>query len=136
MTQPKPNQPDTKTALVKVLRRIAGELGSESMTSTEFVRRSGVTTHRIKRLFGTYNRLVEAAGLVPRSFPKPLDSNYSTADIVAEIVRVLRIRKSKLTTTFFQEHSRTPLSVCRRRFGGWRGGFHGWRGVFLSRARL
>ena len=39
------------------------------MSRPEFLRRSGFSERKVQRLFGGYNGLVEAAGLVPRKFP-------------------------------------------------------------------
>jgi hypothetical protein len=114
-----PTKPDEKTAMVKCLRRIADELGTTSVSHAEFLRRSGVSGGKLLRLFGQYNQLVEAAGLVPMKFrgtPK-----YSHQETIAEIARVLRLPNSKLTTGFFQRCSRISLGVCVRRFGNWFG---------------
>jgi hypothetical protein len=117
MTQP--TEPDEKTAVVKVLRRIADELQTASVSRSQFLQRSGVIESKVKRLFGTYNGLVEAAGLVPMRFPFAGASTHSNEDMIAEITRVLRIPNSKLTTLFFERNSQMSLSACRKRFGGW-----------------
>ena len=105
--------------MVKVLRRIAGELGTDSVSRPEFLRRIGLSERKVQRLFGSYNGLVEAAGLISRSFPSTEAPTYSNEDMIEEIVRVLRLPNSKLTTIFFDQNSRMSLSACQRRFGGW-----------------
>jgi hypothetical protein len=114
-----PTQPDEKTAMVKRLRRIANELRTTSVSRAEFLRRSGVTDRKLQRLFGRYNRLVEAAGLVPLKFRGMGAIQYSHQETMAEIARVLRIPNSKLTSRFFEECSSMSLRVCLRRFGSW-----------------
>jgi Homing endonuclease associated repeat len=114
-----PTEPDEKTAMVKRLRRIANELGTTSVSRAEFLRRSGVTDRTLARLFGRYNRLVEAAGLVPLKFRGTGGARYSHEETIAEIARVLRLPNSKLTTGFFERCARISLWVCARRFGSW-----------------
>jgi hypothetical protein len=114
-----PTHSDEKTAMVKCLRRITNELGTTSVSRAEFLRRSGVTKHRLTRLFGRYNRLVEAAGLVPFKFRGTGVVRYSHEETIAEIARVLRLPNSKLSTRFFKRCSRMSLWVCERRFGTW-----------------
>jgi hypothetical protein len=110
---------DEKAEMIKTLRRIAEELGTTSVSWPDFHKRSRVTRHRVVRLFGSYNELVEAAGLVRRQFPGTGARRYSKEEEIAEIVRVLRMPNSKLTTTFFHENSKMSLCRCLRRFGGW-----------------
>lgn len=117
MTQPM--ESDEREELIQLLRDISGELRTDSVSRSEFLRRSGVSERKVQRLFGSYNSLVEAAGLVPRRFPNAETPIYSDDDMVDEIARVLRLPDSKLTTIFFEQHSRMSLSACQRRFGGW-----------------
>jgi Homing endonuclease associated repeat len=114
-----PTESDEKTAMVKLLRRIANELGTTCVSRAEFLRRSGVADRKLQRLFGRYNRLVEAAGLVPMKFRGRGALKYSNKETLAEIARVLRIPSSKLTTRFFERSSWMSLRVCLRRFGSW-----------------
>jgi hypothetical protein len=51
MTQPK--KATEKTAMIQVLRRIAGELGTTSVSRREFLRRGGPGKHKMQRLFGS-----------------------------------------------------------------------------------
>src|SRR5438132_4133308 len=111
--------PDDKAALVNVLRRIAEELGTNAVSRSEFHRRSAIARRKVEFLFGSYNGLVEAAGLVPRKFASRDAPIYSTEEVLAEMVRVLRIPDAKLTALFFERHSHMSVSPSRR-FGGWR----------------
>jgi hypothetical protein len=110
---------DEKTELIGTLRRIAAELGTDSVSRTDFLRRSGLSERKIQLLFGGYNGLVEAAGLVPRRFPSSEVPTYSDEDMLDELVRVLRLPSSKLTVVFFEQNSNISPSACQRRFGGW-----------------
>jgi hypothetical protein len=114
-----PPHPNEKAAMVKLLRGLADELGTDSVPRVEFMRRSGIGLRRIRRLFGTYNGLVEAAGLVTKKFHSAESRKYSSAELLAEIARVVRIPDSKLTTVFFEQHSKISVWSCLRRFGGW-----------------
>ena len=112
-----PTESKKRTEMIMVLRRIAEELGTTSVSYLEFRHRSAINWPKIKRLFGTYNGLVAAAGLVPKAHGiAPL---YSEKDFIAEIARVLRLPGSKLTTTFFVQHSQMSIWTCITRFGGW-----------------
>jgi hypothetical protein len=117
MNQPPYNH--QKAAIVTVLRSLADELGTASVPRLEFIRRSGISMRRVRRLFGTYNGLAEAAGLVPGRFRRAEAGKYSSADILSEIARVVRLPDAKLTTFFFEEHSQMSLWSCVRPFGGW-----------------
>ena len=110
---------DEKGELIEALRRIATELGTDSVSRPDFLRHSGVSERKVQRLFGGYNGLVEAAGLVPRRFPSSDAPTYSDNEMLHEIVRVLREPHSKLTRIFFEQNSKISSSACERRFGGW-----------------
>ena len=56
--------PNEKTELIKILRRIAEKLETTSVSASQFYKRSQITKHKVVRLFGSYNALVGAAGLV------------------------------------------------------------------------
>ncbi len=110
---------DEKEELIEALRRIATELGTDSVSRPDFLRHSGVSERKVQLLFGGYNGLVEAAGLVPRRFPSSDSPTYSDDEMLQEIVRVLREPHSKLTRIFFEQNSKISSSACERRFGGW-----------------
>jgi hypothetical protein len=117
MTQPTDNK--ERDELVRVIREIATQLGTDSVARPDFLRRSGTSERRVQRLFGSYNGLVEAAGLVPNRFPTPDAPTYSDGDMLAEVTRLLRLPGSKLTTIHFEQNSKMSLSAVQRRFGGW-----------------
>ena len=113
-----------KAAMVECLWRIAKELGTTSVSRIEFLRRSRVSDRKLHRLFGRYNELVKAAGLVPRTFPGAGVPTYSKQETAVEIARVLRLPNSKLTMKFFERWSRMSVGVCDRRFGSWFNALH------------
>ncbi len=110
---------DEKQELIEALRRIATEMGTDQVSRPEFLSRSGASERKVQLLFGSYNGLVSAAGLVPRRFPNSEAPTYSDEEMLNEIVRVLRDPGSKLTRIFFEQNSIISSSACERRFGGW-----------------
>jgi len=81
----------SKAEIIQTLCRIAGELKTDSVARDEFYRRSrrsGLTRRMVQRLFGSYNDLVRAAGLVPKRFPSTEAPSYSKEEIIQEIVRI------------------------------------------------
>jgi len=91
----------------------------DSVSRPDFIRLSGASTRKVDLIFGSYNGLVEAAGLISRKFPSSDAPTYSDEDLVKEIIRVLRLSESKLTRVFFEQNSRVSPSSIERRFGGW-----------------
>jgi hypothetical protein len=116
-----PAVPDEKLHFIELMRRVAKELKSDSVPRAEFKRRSGVSDHKIKLLFGSYNGLVEAAGLVAYEFPIGEGPLYSDDELLAEIIRVLRLPGSKPTSFFFEQHSDRGPTTYHHRFGSWIG---------------
>lgn len=110
---------EDRPKLIKAMQEIAKELKTDSVPRHEFRRRTNVSERKIQILFGSYNALVEAAGLQPRLFPTSDSPIYSDQGLIAEVIRVLRLPNAKLTRVFFDQHGKHSTSVCERRFGGW-----------------
>src|SRR5947209_3747884 len=108
-----------KEELIRKLQEIAGALDASSVPRHEFLRRTGLSERKVQRLFGSYNALVEAAGLEPRIFPSSDAPTYSDGELLAEVVRILRLPEAKPTRIFFEQNAKFSSSVCERRFGGW-----------------
>jgi len=108
-----------RAELIKAMQEIAKELGTDSVPRNEFRRRTSVSERKIQILFGSYNALVEAAGLQPRQFPTGDSPIYSDQELIAEAIRVLRLPNAKLTRVFFTQHGKPSTSLYERRFGGW-----------------
>jgi hypothetical protein len=109
----------SKDDLVSFMKTLAQENASRSIARHEFLRRFDVSERTIAKLFGSYNGLVRAAGLDAMNFPSPDAPTYGDADLLAELIRVLRLPNSKMTRIFFEQHARVSASACERRFGGW-----------------
>jgi hypothetical protein len=110
---------DERQAAIDQIKTIASDLGSERVPRHEFLRRSGFGERKIQRLFGSYNGLIEAAGLTPQRFPVSGTPFYDDRQLLDEVVRVLRLPDSKPTRVFFEQNSNVSTTVCERRFGGW-----------------
>jgi hypothetical protein len=111
------NESEEQADVIQILQGIAGELCTKSVSSKTFYRRSGIGRYQVRRLFGSYSGLVEAAGLLPRRFAEA--RKYSDQELLAEIARVLRIPNSKLSISFFEQHSQMSAWTCVSRFGTW-----------------
>lgn len=109
----------TKEEMLAAIRDLAEAAGSKNVPRHQFLRCTRVSERQIALLFGSYNGLVEAAGLEPVSFPTSDQPVYTDDKLLAEIVRVLRQPNSKMTRIFFEQNASFSASVCERRFGGW-----------------
>src|SRR6478735_8507657 len=92
--------------LIEKLQAIAAKLATTSVARHEFFRHAKVSERRVLRLFGSYNELVKAAGLVPRIFPSPDSPTYSDKQLLAEVARVLRLPGAKPTRVFFEQNAK------------------------------
>lgn len=106
--------------MISVMRDLSTRLGLPSVSRPNFLKETGLSERQVLREFGTYNALVEAAGLKPTHFPTSDAPIYSDEALLTEIVRVLRLPDSKLTRIFFEQEASVSPSACERRFGGWR----------------
>jgi hypothetical protein len=115
----RPGVPDRKAKIIARLRRLAKKLRTEYVSRTTFLKRSGVSSYQVDLLFGSYNGLLEAAGMVARP-ARPFEGQvYSTDQVLAELLRVLRLPDAKPTALFFKRHSQRSLALCAKRFGSW-----------------
>ncbi len=109
----------SRDELIERMRSLSAESGARNVPKHRFLRATGVSERYLLRTFGTYNALVEAAGLEPRHFPIAGERVFSDDELLDEVVRILRLPKSKLTRIFFEQNASVSSSVCERRFGGW-----------------
>src|SRR5690242_6494870 len=105
----KATEAEERSQMVCAVRRIATELGSSSVSTLEFTQRTGISNRKVRVLFGSYNALVEAAGLVPNKCWRPDALKYTNQELIAEMVRVLRTPNSKLTIDFFERNCRISV---------------------------
>jgi hypothetical protein len=108
-----------RNEMINAMREIAEKLNLSKVPRHQFLQETGLSERQILKTFGSYNALVEAAGLKPTIFPTYDTRLYSDEELLAEIVRVLRLPESKLTRIFFEQNASVSPSVCERRFGGW-----------------
>jgi hypothetical protein len=109
----------TKEEMIAAIQDLARESGSNSIPRHKFFKHTRLSERQVSILFGSYNGLVEAAGLNPYRFPSTDQPMYSDEQLLAEIVRVLRLPDSKMTRIYFEQHGSISPSACERRFGGW-----------------
>jgi hypothetical protein len=109
----------TKEEMLTAIRELAKTSGSKNVPRHQFLRQTHVSERQIALLFGSYNGLVEAAGLEPVRFPTSDQPVYTDEELLSEVVRVLRLPNSKMTRIFFEQNASLSSSVCERRFGGW-----------------
>ena len=105
--------------MIGLIQNIAKESNSDTVPRHQFIRRAHISERKIAKIFGSYNGLVEAAGLVSTIFPSLDQPFFTDEQLLAEIVRVIRIPDSKLTRIYFEQNGAMSPSVCERRFGGW-----------------
>jgi hypothetical protein len=108
-----------KEEMIELIRTIAKEQKTDVVPRHQFLKRSHISERSISKLFGSYNGLVEAAGLSPTIFPTSDRPIFSDDQLLSEIIRVLRLPDSKLTRIYFEQNGSFSPSVCERRFGGW-----------------
>jgi len=113
------NKNMNKEEMIELIRAIAKESNADAVPRHQFIRRAGISERSIAKLFGSYNGLVEAAGLSPTRFPSSDQPVFSDDQLLSEIVRVIRLPNSKLTRIYFEQNGAMSSSVCERRFGGW-----------------
>jgi hypothetical protein len=103
----------TKTALVRDLRRVAGELG-ESPSQTAY-NEHGQYTHQVAyERFGSWNAALGAAGLDTERDDRIPDEK------LLESIRAVAGRVSGVPSQAdYKRHGEHGLSVLKRRFGSW-----------------
>jgi hypothetical protein len=106
--------------MINAMREIAVKLSLSTVPRHQYIQETGLSERQIYNTFGSYNALVEAAGLKPTKFPTSGAPLYSDKESLAEIARVLRLPESKLSRNFFEQNASISSSVYERRFGGWR----------------
>jgi len=104
--------------LIQKMIDLSNEMGTKKIPRHEFLRRAKLSERTIQQWFGTYNELILAAGLEP-TITGFSGKVISDDEMLEEIIRVLRMEDSKLTTIFFEQNAAISLSAVQRRFGGW-----------------
>jgi hypothetical protein len=105
----------TKEEIIEELKRVANLLGKNQVSRSEFTRHSKITSSCVERTFGTWNKAVEAAGLVPAT----MFFKLSDDKLAQEFSRVRQQLGKIPTRTEFVIHGRHSPTVYERRFGSW-----------------
>lgn len=105
--------------MINAIKRIAVEKNLESVPRHMFLRITKVSERQIGKCFGSYNGLVEAAGLKTVRFPTSDQPKYTDEEMIDEILRVIRLPNSKMTRIYFDQNAGMSSTACERRFGGW-----------------
>lgn len=66
---------DKKQQIIEEIKRVANELGRQSLTRREFNQRAKISTGRITKYFGSWNAAIRAAELVPNDQTKEIDED-------------------------------------------------------------
>jgi hypothetical protein len=108
---------DQKQALIGRLKRLARTLGRDSVTRTEFTRRTGIPIGKVQYHFGKWSEFCRAAGLTPnrpRGVPIPDDELFAAMrDALLALGRVG-------TKQDFAKHFRFGPVILLRRGWTWR----------------
>jgi hypothetical protein len=104
-------------SIISDVRRIAAELDTCIVTSTQYEALGTYAFRTVIEKFGSWKNLVDKAGLSETGFI----SKYSDIEIFAEIERIWTFLGRQPTTTDLKRGiSRISLEALSRRFGGWR----------------
>ena len=106
-----------KDGMLAELNRVAGECG-EDVTFLEFFRRTGTSYGAVRRKFGTWADLREAAGLprIARIYREPL---HQTDEIVRMLQEMANEQGDRISLDEFARATGISASHIHRMFGGW-----------------
>lgn len=110
---PKQENAWTKTELVRSLRRVACEQGA-APTVKEAETLDGCSPRAARRLFGTWNDALRAAGLTPR-----LRSRVPTEELLAEIESLAEKLGRPPRWADNRREGRFSVTTYQKRFGSW-----------------
>lgn len=102
--------------VIAEIKRVASLLGRDRVSVSEFRRHGKVGTDLVAARFGTWNKALEAAGLVPIEEFKRIDDG----DLEEEFRRVHAKLGKVPTYNEFRLESRFSPATYKKRFGGWR----------------
>jgi len=103
-----------REAIVKEIKRIAVEIGTGTVSRSQFKSKSGISEWQIYKHFDTWNEAVEAAGLTPIDV-----SRINDTDLFREMKDVFVKFGGVCTRTKFHKLSRYSADVYKKRFGKW-----------------
>jgi len=106
---------DRKT-IIQEIRRVAQEIGADTLSRPEFTSKSDISTWQIYKYFDSWNEAVEEAGLIPHTEKERIGD----ADLFREMKDVFVKFGGVCTRTKFDKLCRYSVDVYKKRFGKWK----------------
>ncbi|MEE0804227.1 MAG: HNH endonuclease [Prevotellamassilia sp.] len=104
-------------ALINDVKRVAEELNSETITSSQYAELGRISLWTLNNRLGTWEEILHKAGLKSTGFK----TNISDIELLNEIERVwILLGKQPTTDDMKKGISKFHLCTFTRRFGGWR----------------
>lgn len=103
-----------RETIVKEIKKIAREIGSDTVSRSEFKSRSGISEWQIYKYFDSWNEAVEAAGLTPTDV-----SRIDEAELFREMKDVFVKFGGVCTRMKFDKLCKYSADVYKKRFGKW-----------------
>jgi Homing endonuclease associated repeat len=79
--------------VIQEIRRIASKLNKDSLTKRDFIEHSSMLISTVMSRFGSWNRAIESAGLMPNSNtfePRSYEARYTEEELLIEIIRLTK----------------------------------------------
>ena len=104
-------------ALINDVKRVAEELKTETITSSQYAELGNISLWTLNNRLGTWEEILYKAGLKPTGFK----TNIPDIELLNEIERVwILLGKQPTTDDMKKGISKFHLCTFTRRFGGWR----------------
>ncbi len=103
-----------RETIVEEIKRIAQEIGADTVPRSEFKSKSNISEWQIYKHFNSWNEAVEAAGLTPTEV-----SRIDDAELFREMKDVFVKFGGVCTRMKFNKLCKYSVDVYRRRFGKW-----------------
>ena len=117
--------------IIEELNRVANLLGKKQVPRMEFNRHSKITSGLIERRFGSWNKAIEATGLVPGIKA----SKLSDSVLKNEFSRVQKELGKIPTRIEFGIHGKHSPTIYENRFGSWHRAIEHYTGEKTSTPR-
>jgi len=107
------NIPDEE--LLSDLKKVASELGKETITYRDYEGKGKYTSGTIQVRFGSWNNALENAGLLVKEY-----KNIDNEELLNDIKRIVQeIGKGSITSRVYNEKGKYTSSTIAERFGSW-----------------
>lgn len=103
-----------RETIIKEIKRIAREIGSDTVPRSEFMSKSGISEWQIYKHFDSWNEAVEAAGLTPTDV-----SRIDDAELFREMKNVFVKFGGVCIRMKFNKLCKYSADVYKKRFGKW-----------------